>query len=42
MELKAQLFDINTDTVNDTVGIRMKNTVSSENAKLTYRVSIKN
>ena len=42
LELKAQLFDINSDTVNDTLAIRMKNTVVSENADFTYKVSIKN
>lgn len=42
LELKAQLFDMNSDTVNDTLAIRMKNTVVSENADFTYKVSIKN
>ena len=42
LELKAQLFDLNSDTVNDTLAIRMKNTVVSENADFTYNVSIKN
>lgn len=36
------LFDMNSDTVNDTLAIRMKNTVVSENADFTYKVSIKN
>lgn len=42
MELKAQLFDFNSDTVFDTVSIRMKNTVSTENATLSYKVTVKN
>ena len=42
LELKAQLFDLNTDTINDTVGIRMKNTVTSEDATFSYKVKIIN
>lgn len=42
MQLKAQLFDLNTDTVFDTVGIRMKNTVTSEDATFSYKVKIVN
>lgn len=42
MELKAQLFDMNSDTVNDTLAIRMKNVIVSENADFTYKVLIKN
>ena len=42
MELKAQMFDLNTDTVFDTVGIRMKNSVTSEDATFSYKVKIIN
>ena len=42
MELKAQLFDLNTDTTNDTVGIRMRNTVNTEDATFSYKVKIVN
>lgn len=42
MQLKAQLLDLNTDASFDTVGIRMKNTVTSESATFSYKVKILN
>jgi hypothetical protein len=42
MQLKAQMFDLNTDTIFDTVGIRMKNTVTNEDATFSYKVKIIN
>ena len=42
MQLKAQFLDLNTDATNDTIGIRMKNTVTSEDATLSYKVKILN
>ena len=42
MQLKAQMLDLNTDTVMDTVGIRMKNTVNTEDATFSYKVKIIN
>lgn len=41
LELKGQLLDVNGDTIYDTVGIKMKNTVNSEDANFTYKVKIK-
>jgi len=42
LELKGQLLDLNGDTVMDTVGVKMKNTVNSEDATFSYKVTIKN
>lgn len=42
LELKGQLLDLNGDTVMDTVGIKMKNTVTDEDATFSYKVKIKN
>lgn len=42
MEIKAQLLDLDGDATMDTVGIKMKNTVSNEDATFSYKVKIKN